>query len=217
MASSCPPILTPESMPCSDRGTCISDTLCSCPEGWTGAGDYVFREPTCAIHIVTIKALWGIGVCIEFVGLLFTLRFIHTHRPQTDNNKANKMALFMYFVVSMLVHTCSWIITGLLRIIRDPQATVGNEPAITVIYAIGMLTFWLSSQAFLIRFLEIQREQATVMNPTRNFARMKLYFVVTELLLVASVSFPVIQLGATDARTVQNLITCHYVFMAVGE
>jgi hypothetical protein len=219
MASSCPPILVPEQMPCSERGTCISETLCSCPEGWTGAGDYVFGEPTCAIHIVTVKALWGIAICLEFLGLLLTLRFMQTHRPQPDvggKRNANKVALFMYFVVSMVVHTCSWIITGILRVTRDPKATIGTDPAITIIYAIGTLAFWLFTQAFMLRFLEVQREQARVMNPTRKFARMRLYFVVTESLLIASVLFPLIQLSGTDARTVENLITCHYFFMAVG-
>jgi hypothetical protein len=214
--TSCPPILAPESLPCSGRGTCVSVTVCLCEDGWTGAGDYVFQEPTCAIHITTVRVLWALASVVEFVCLIFTIKLAFDRRGPRNGNKQIKQPItHFYFIVFSMIHNITWFITGLLRAIREPTATIGTDPAVTVIYTIGMVSFWIASQSYILTFLKVQEQQLRV-HRERNVFKMKIYFLITEIFLITSVSLPFFQLFAGSSRIAENLITSHYCLLAIG-
>jgi len=55
----CPYAPVPLTHACGD-GTCISALACSCPAGYTGAGDFVLGEPSCIINMQAVAVLWAI-------------------------------------------------------------------------------------------------------------------------------------------------------------
>ena len=211
MTSECPPILAPETQNCSGRGVCIDSAHCFCEPGWTGAGDFVFGAPSCAVNILAISILWSLAAVLEFACIILTINF---YRRKKKLVKAITKSQTM-FVASCFVHNGAWAICGILRVSRSELKTIGAEPVVTTIYVLGMLALTFAVDSYIYIFLEMAIHQSK-MNPNMNVPRMKLYVVMVNVIILVTVWFPEFMLAASDSQTARHIISAHNYLMALG-
>ena len=68
--------LAPDAMPCGNgKGTCVAQDTCWCPEGWTGAADFMpGTARDCDSFVPAITGLWAAAICTNVVSLVVNAR-----------------------------------------------------------------------------------------------------------------------------------------------
>jgi hypothetical protein len=210
----CPPILAPETQNCSGRGLCLSASVCDCPDGWTGIGDFAFGAPSCAINVKAVAALWGLAGTLHFFVFCFALYYLKVKSKQTNRSKTPLLLGVLILGSSTFMCTTGWI-----RAI-SPLRTIGSDPAVTVTFVIGATCFWSGCHTFIYSFIALSLKQARIFRTNdetkeRTLLHLKISLPISNAFSMVGCLVPLGMLSATNAFTVSSLATAHYVILAL--
>jgi hypothetical protein len=211
---SCPAPLWPATQACGNGGTCLSDSLCQCADGWVGEGDFVYASPSCSINVAAITALYSITAVVNAIPAVGALYFLWALRRKAKSLK-------LVFAFTCLVGTSSLVILSIIRASSPQTTAIGTYVPSTVLFSIGSGGFWFGGLLFLHSFLSVASSQVRFKpNARTSFARIQAQLRIGFPLIFLGVAVALLcvlcMLAAQSASSMYALALVHYVLLGLS-
>lgn len=106
---------------------------CSCEYPWTGASDFIVTQPSCGIHIPTIRTLFGISAfLILAVSAPSLIMVLYLEAKKQQRNRKD-----IAMTIAALIGAASWGLTDVLRCVYV-ERVVGSDAYTSIIYGIAL-------------------------------------------------------------------------------
>lgn len=167
--------------PCSGNGLCVPDaslnrSVCVCSPGWIGDSDFqvTTSRTDCQINVQLLQALWGIYLAIHLL-VGFGLFLPKLARLRESHRQKHGRGSYFCFSRRSGIFTIAWYLMlgypsqfayAVIKLAR-PEWNLGESIALTIIYSVWRITFYVSSAMFytslLTSILKSQRKFASVL------------------------------------------------------